>query len=217
MLRIWLVAGIVLAAAGCGDSHGGGGGGGGTSLRAYAASDACHHHTGTASCTADSACTWSAIEACPAGAHCPGGVCGEADPCAAHADRVGCEAAGGCACACPACAPGESCPPCDCDCSGGMGASRGDGRELGRLQRLSLTSGDPEAAHLVDERGVPHAEHVRCVRSALPGLGRAAACLELGAQRDHVARQCCITRSIIPAASRSAQSASTSATARRGR
>jgi hypothetical protein len=112
-----------MTAVGCGGSHGGGGSG--TPLRAYAASDACHHHTDTASCAADSACAWSAIETCPADAHCPGGVCGEADPCAAHADRAGCGAAGGCAwaevgTALAACSGGR-------DCGGGACYTPGSG------------------------------------------------------------------------------------------
>ena len=61
-------------------------------------------------------CMWYAIGApCTPGAECLSGVC-------QRAARSGGED-GGCVCACPACAPGESCPLCDCDCSGGMGVS----------------------------------------------------------------------------------------------
>ncbi|MBI3768731.1 MAG: hypothetical protein HY271_09590 [Deltaproteobacteria bacterium] len=62
-------------------------------------------------------CIWFAIGApCTPGAECLSGVC-------QRAGRGGGGGDGGCVCACPACVPSESCPPCDCDCSGGMGVS----------------------------------------------------------------------------------------------
>lgn len=79
--------------------------------------DPCSALTDSATCSADATdkCTWYAIGApCMQGGVCPGGVCqGEMVP----PDDGGV----GCACACPACAPGETCPPCACDCSGTCG------------------------------------------------------------------------------------------------
>jgi hypothetical protein len=42
-------------------------------------------------------------------APCPTGTCVQRKPVAGS---------GGCGCACAACAPGQSCPPCACDCCG---------------------------------------------------------------------------------------------------
>jgi len=78
-----------------------------------AGSDPCYAHADSATCTADTAnmCVWYALGlACPPGMTCPSGVC-QREPTGGGTP--------GCACGCPACAPGETCPPCACDCSGG--------------------------------------------------------------------------------------------------
>jgi hypothetical protein len=93
-----------------------------------------------AACHADSGCAWSAVKTlCPVGSDCTSGgfchakdsgggdcacvspvVCPVDGPCA----QVECDCSGGggggaCTCNCLPCAPGESCPPCACDCNDG--------------------------------------------------------------------------------------------------
>ena len=62
-------------------------------------------------------CTCVQPIACPANADCPAVQCDCSTP------VPGASGAGGgvrtCTCTCPTCAPGETCPPCSCDCSSG--------------------------------------------------------------------------------------------------
>jgi hypothetical protein len=79
--------------------------------------DPCAAHTDAETCRADgaNACVWFALGVpCMVDVPCVSGVC-------QHAPTGGGD--GGCVCACPACPAGETCPPCDCDCTGGMGAA----------------------------------------------------------------------------------------------
>ncbi len=72
--------------------------------------DPCTEYVDETACGADTACVWYAIGApCVPEEPCRSGVCQSAST----------SGGDGCVCACPACAPGETCPPCDCDCSGG--------------------------------------------------------------------------------------------------
>ena len=176
---------------------------------AYTTATACEGALGPSVGTnlAGRSCTWTAVEACPAGATCPSGVCTTisacaglttADACAANPSCVWSEilatasapalcpvgqdcssggfcfqrdsSAGGttclcvqplacpangacppvqcdcpspqpvdagsggggtCTCGCPACLPGEACPPCDCQCGTGGGAGGAGGGARG--------------------------------------------------------------------------------------
>jgi hypothetical protein len=86
------------------------------------ADDPCQGHTEEAACLADTVneCQWYAIGApCIEGEPCRSGVCqGPTDP-------GGGGGGGGCTCVCPDCAPGETCPPCDCGTGDGGGGDPG--------------------------------------------------------------------------------------------
>ena len=103
--------GTVISGGGAGSGSSEPGSAGGTTTT----QDPCSALTDEATCNADTTnkCTWYAIGApCQEGGMCPSGVCqGELIP----PDDGG---GAGCMCACPACAPGETCPPCECDCTG---------------------------------------------------------------------------------------------------
>jgi hypothetical protein len=72
--------------------------------------DPCASHTDTTSCKGDVAnsCGWIALDIACVTAPCPQGSCAQMKP----------VPGGGCACACPSCVAGESCPPCACNCCG---------------------------------------------------------------------------------------------------
>ena len=72
--------------------------------------DPCAHHGDAGACAADSAsaCRWIELGIVCVTAPCPTGACVQRKA----------VAGGGCGCACAACAPGQSCPPCACDCCG---------------------------------------------------------------------------------------------------
>jgi hypothetical protein len=81
------------------------------------APDPCLKIADAATCNADSRCAWSeAATLCPVGADCAsGGYCHPKDP-----------SGGSCGCVTPlACPAGSTCPPPECDCSGGSGGSGG--------------------------------------------------------------------------------------------
>ncbi len=110
---------------------------------ACVAPDPCAAHGDPTACEADTAngCAWAAIDLlCPAGESCDGGFCHAASdacvcacplycPAGTDCPECACDCTGGtgggtidggggtCTCACPDCAPGETCPPCDCTCS----------------------------------------------------------------------------------------------------
>jgi hypothetical protein len=71
--------------------------------------DPCVGHLDAASCQGDVAdsCAWIEMGVACVKAPCPTGSCIQMKP-----------VSGGCACACPTCVAGESCPPCACDCCG---------------------------------------------------------------------------------------------------
>jgi hypothetical protein len=72
----------------------------------------CPSYNDEMACTADTdnACVWYALGIpCQIGEPCRSGVCQQ------RTDSNGSDG-GGCACACPDCSPGASCPPCDCTC-----------------------------------------------------------------------------------------------------
>jgi hypothetical protein len=73
--------------------------------------DPCAGHADAQSCKTDVAnrCGWVALDIQCVAAPCPTGSCLQMQP----------VPGGGCACACPSCVQGESCPPCACDCCGG--------------------------------------------------------------------------------------------------
>lgn len=87
--------------------------------------DPCSAHTDSQSCTGDTAneCHWFALGIpCQIGQPCISGVCQQVLNQPADAGTSG-GSVGGCVCGCPACAPGETCPPCGCDCTGGTGCA----------------------------------------------------------------------------------------------
>jgi hypothetical protein len=90
--------------------------GGGTAtqiLPAYLAGDTCRDHADSASCGADSGCSWFALLLpCPSSGPCPSGVCQAKDPCAAHGDAKSCAADAACMWAgaiVGLCPPGATC------------------------------------------------------------------------------------------------------------
>jgi len=96
--------------------------------------DPCRDNRDLASC-ADAGCAWADVELCPApGDNCAGGfcytpgddscacVCPESCPPGEDCPACECDCSGGsggtCTCECPPCPPGETCEPCGCDCAG---------------------------------------------------------------------------------------------------
>ena len=79
--------------------------------------DPCTAHTDVASCTADTAdaCGWTSLAIECITTPCPTGACSQMKP-VPPVDAGGGSGSGGCGCACPACAPGEACLPCTCNC-----------------------------------------------------------------------------------------------------
>jgi len=81
--------------------------------------DACAAHADVTTCAADAgnSCRWIELGIVCVTTPCPSGAC-------VQVKSV--PGGGGCGCACPACASGQSCPPCACDCCGGLkGAGAG--------------------------------------------------------------------------------------------
>jgi hypothetical protein len=118
------------------------------------AADPCSQINNQAACAAETGCGWSSLGIlCPVGDDCStggfchaigvsGGGCACAQPIAcppnAACPAVACDCppppafdggsgsgGGTCTCACPACASGQACPPCSCDCGGGGGSGGG--------------------------------------------------------------------------------------------
>jgi hypothetical protein len=86
--------------------------------------DPCAEHGDEASCSADgvNACSWLAIGMpCAEGEVCATGVCQHLEP------GTGGGSGGSCGCACPGCAPGEACPPCECGPIAGTGSGGSPG------------------------------------------------------------------------------------------